>query len=123
MSSAIPCNAIQECIVLGESLDDANQAHVLACASCSRLAAEWMALDGLVAGGIDGGVAVPDGFADRVMANLVPDSVAASRFEGLLGRRWVQLALAQVGLVVAIANVIRFVFSTVIPSTSLGGVR
>ena len=119
------CNAIQERIVMGEVLDEASQAHVLACASCGRTAADWLALDSLVALEIDGGVAVPDGFPDRVMAGLPPEPAAAlpvSRVEILLGRRWVQLVLAQVGLAVAIANLLRFVFSTLVPAASLGGV-
>ncbi len=123
MDTSSSCNAIQERIVLGEALDETSQAHVLACASCSRLAAEWLALDSQVADGIDGGIVVPDSFADRVMASLRQEPVAASRFELLLGRRWVQLALAHVGLAVAIANVLRFVLATVVSATSLGGVR
>ena len=106
---------------MGDLLDEASQAHVLACVSCSRLAADCVALDGLVADGIGGGVDVPDGFADRIMASLAPESAAASRFEILLGRRWVQLALTQVGFAVAIANLLRFVFSTLVPAASLGG--
>ena len=123
MNVSTPCNAIQERIVVGDALDEASQAHVLACISCSRLASEWLALDSLVADGLDGGIAVPDGFADRVMAGLAPEPAAVSRIEKLLGRRWVQLALAQVGLAVAIANLVRFVFSTLVPGASLGGVR
>ena len=122
MSASTSCNAIQERIVVGDVLDEAGQKHVLACASCGRLAAEWETLDGLVAQGLDAGIAVPDGFADRVMARIAPDPVASSRFESLLGRRWVQLALTQVGLAVAIANLLRFVFSTLVPAASLGGV-
>ena len=122
MSSAVSCNALQERIVVGEALDEVGQAHVLACASCSRLATEWMALDSLVAGGLDGGVVVPDGFADRVMAAIVPAPISVSRLEELLGKRWVQLALTQVGFAVAIANLIRFVFSSLVPGASLGGV-
>lgn len=118
-----PCNAIQERIVVGDPLDDASQTHVLACASCGGLAAEWLALDGLVADGMDGGITVPDGFADRVMVNLAREPAAVARWEQLLGRRWVQLALTQVGLAVAIANLLRFVFSTVVPAASLGGMR
>ena len=96
---------------------------MLACAGCGRLAAEFVALDALVSDGIDGGIVVPDGFADRVMADLGAEGAAVSRFESLLGRRWVQLALAQVGLAVAIANLLRFVFSTLMPAASLGGMR
>jgi hypothetical protein len=117
------CNAIQERIVVGEALDDASQSHVLACESCRGLAAEWLVLDGFVADGIDSGIAVPDGFAERVMDALAPELAAVSCFEQLLGRRWVQLALTQVGLAVAIANLLRFVFSTLVAAASLGGMR
>jgi hypothetical protein len=123
MSSSTSCNAIQERIVVGDALDDASQTHVLACVGCSRTAAEWVALNSQVADGIDGGIVVPDGFAERVMAALAQETVAVSRFEQLLGRRWVQLALTQVGLAVAIANLLGFVFSTLVPAASLGGMR
>jgi hypothetical protein len=123
MSSSTSCNAIQERIVLGDALDDASQTHVLACTGCSRMAAEWVTLNSQVADGIDGGIDVPDGFAERVMAALAPEPAAASRFDQLLGRRWVQLVLTQVGLAVAIANLLRFVFSTLVPAASLGGMR
>ena len=123
MDLSMSCNAIQERIAVGEALDDASRAHVLACASCGSLATECLALDSLVAGEIDGGIAVPDGFADRVMASLAPEPVAASRLDTLIGRRWVQVALAQVGVAVAIANLLRFVFSMLVPASSLGGMR
>ena len=122
MHSSTSCNAIQERIVVGEVLDEASQQHVLGCAGCGRLAAEWVALDGLVDHGLDGGVAVPDGFADRVMDRIESEPAADSRIQSLLGQRWVQLALTQVGLAVAIANLLRFVFSTLVPAASLGGV-
>jgi hypothetical protein len=117
------CNAIQERIVAGESLDEPNQAHTLTCMSCSRFVSEWLALDSLIAEEINDKVVVPDGFADRVMARIEPAADATSRFDTLLGRRWVQLALTQVGLAVAIANLLRFVFSTLLSASSLGGVR
>jgi hypothetical protein len=123
MDLSMSCNAIQERIVVGDALDEASQKHVLACASCGSLAAEWVGLDSLVAGEMDGGIAVPDGFADRVMASLAPEPVAVSRFDTLIGRRWVQLALTQVGVAVAIANLLRFVFSMLVPASSLGGMR
>ncbi|HEX7507965.1 MAG TPA: hypothetical protein VF550_14400 [Polyangia bacterium] len=122
MTSTTSCNAIQERIVVGDILDEASQEHVLVCASCGRLTAEWVALDGLVAHGLAGGIAVPDGFADRVMDRIESQPAADSRIQSLLGRRWVQLALTQVGLAVAIANLLRFVFSTLVPAASLGSV-
>ncbi len=127
MPTPLSCNLIQERIVAGETLDEREQAHALACASCARVAAEWLALDSAIADGIDGGIVVPDGFADRVMAGLHKASDGAprtaTRLERALGRRWVQLALAQVGLVVALANVVRFVLSALVPAASLGGPR
>ena len=123
MNTPTVCNAIQERIVAGDFLDETNQAHTLACVRCGRFVSEWLALDSLIAEEIDGKVVVPDGFADRVMAKIVPTADATSRFDALLGRRWVQLALTQVGLAVAIANLLRFVFSTLLPASSLGGVR
>jgi len=122
MTSSASCNAIQERLVVGDALDEAGQQHVLACVSCGDLAAEWVALDSLIADGLDGGTVAPDGFADRVMTSLVSEPTVGSRFESLLGRRWVQLALTQVGLAVAIANLFRFVLASLVPTASLGGV-
>jgi len=123
MNATSMCNAIQERIVAGDTLDEATQTHALACASCSSFTVQWIALDGLIAEEIAGKLAVPDGFADRVMAGIGPAQEVGSRFDAFLSRRWVQLALTQVGLAIAIANLLRFVFSTVLPATSLGGVR
>ena len=116
-----PCNGIQERIVAGDALDEARAAHTLVCASCGRVASEWMALDSAIADEMEGGMDVPDGFADRVMAAALAEPRAATRIGRVLGRRWLQVALANVGLVVAIANLLRFVFSTLLPAASLGG--
>ena len=115
------CPLIQERIVCGELLGEIEQGHVLACPSCSRLAAECLALDGLVADGLDGAVSVPDDFSDRVMRNLDADRKGSVGREELLGRRWVQVALANVGIAVAVVNLFRFVFSTLVSTASLGG--
>jgi hypothetical protein len=56
------------------------------------------------------------------MDRIESEPAADSRIQSLLGQRWVQLALTQVGLAVAIANLLRFVFSTLVPAASLGGV-
>jgi hypothetical protein len=112
---------IQEQIVCGERLGEIEQAHILGCAGCSRLAAECLALDGMVADGLADAVSVPDGFADRVMRNLDTDAKGIARWEDMLGRRWVQIALANVGIVFAVVNLFRFVFSALIPTASLGG--
>lgn len=115
----LSCSRVQESIVAGAAMDANDQAHAVACPACARVAAECMALEGMVVEEMNG-VVVPDGFADRVMARL-GDDVAVSRLDGWLGRRWVQLALAQVGLAVAIVNVVRFVLATLVPAASLGG--
>jgi hypothetical protein len=114
------CNRIQESIVAGDSLDEAGQAHVVACASCAGLAAEWMALDGDIAHGLDG-VEVPARFADGVMAAVAADASGSSVVERVLERPWLKIALANIGLVVAITSVLRFVLSTLLPAVSLGG--
>jgi hypothetical protein len=123
MSTPLPCNLIQERIVAGEALDERDQAHALACPGCARVTAEWLALDSLLAYDLDGGIVVPDGFADRVMAGLEQPVQGQTGFERMLSRRWVQLVLAHVGLVVALANIVRFVLSALVPAASLGGPR
>jgi hypothetical protein len=47
----------------------------------------------------------------------------SSRLDRVLGRSWVQLTLAHVGLAVAAVNLLRFVFSTLVPAVGLGGMR
>jgi hypothetical protein len=123
MTTDISCNLVQERIVAGEPLDETGQAHVLACAECSRCAAECLALDSAIAEGLDGGAVVPEGFADQVMSHLEDAPETSSRLNKMLGRRWVQLALAHVGVAVALVNLMRFVFSTLVPVASLGGGR
>jgi anti-sigma factor RsiW len=115
------CNQIQERIVAGEALDESGQDHVLGCPGCGRCAAEWSALDAEIADAIDGGVVVPEGFADRVMAQIEESPATPAWLERWLGRRSVQLILAHVGLCVAGFNLLRFVFSTLVPAASLGG--
>jgi hypothetical protein len=112
---------IQEQIVCGERLGESEQAHILGCAGCSRLAAEGLALDAMVADGLAGAVSVPDDFADRVMRGLDADAKGVARWEAMLDRRWVQLTLANLGIVFAAVNLFRFVFSALIPTASLGG--
>jgi hypothetical protein len=115
-----PCTVIQERIVAGETLGEAEQAHVLDCAPCSRFAADCLVLDSLVADGMNAAVALPDNFADRVMNEL--DVARSDRWHDLFGRRWIQIAAANVGIAVAVINLIRFVLATLVPTTSLGGV-
>jgi hypothetical protein len=116
------CTLIQERIVAAEALGEDQQAHVLACAGCSRVVADCLALDGMVADELDGAALVPDGFADRVMRHLDAELARGGGWDDLLGKRWVQVSLANVGIAFAIVNLVRFVFSTLIPAASLGGV-
>ena len=121
MQPSTLCNRIQEQIVAGDALDQADQTHVVACASCAQVAAEWLALDSAIADGLAGVPEVPAGFGDRVMAALDARPHALSRVERAHGRRWLQVALANVGLAAAIASLVRFMFSTLLPAASLGG--
>jgi hypothetical protein len=116
-----PCTEIQERIVASERLGETEQAHVLDCPRCSRLTADCLVLDGLVVDGLDGTFSVPDDFADRVMGQLEVDAKFGARWDDMLGRRWVQIALANVSVAFAVVNLFRFVFSALIPTTSLGG--
>jgi hypothetical protein len=121
MQPNAPCNRIQEHIVAGDVLDETNQAHVVTCTSCGQVAAEWLALDSAIADGLASGVEVPDGFADRVMAAVATEPSTSSRIARVLGRRWLQVVLANLGLAVAITNLLRFVLATLLPAASLGG--
>ena len=121
MPAFSPCNLIQERIVAGDALDETSQAHTLACASCARVVAGWLALDSAIADGIEASLAVPDGFVDRVMAGLAAEGRASTRLERVFGRPWVRVALANIGLAVAVANLLRMLFSTLLPVASLGG--
>jgi hypothetical protein len=113
-----PCTAIQERIVAGETLSEAEQTHVLDCAPCARFAADCLVLDSMVADGMSAAVALPDDFADRVMSTI--DVGRADRWQDLFGRRWIQIAVANVGIAFAVINLIRFVLATLVPTTSLG---
>ena len=113
------CTSIQEQIVAGERLGEAEQAHVLACAACAQLAADCVALDSLVADEVAGAFSPPDDFADRVMRSL--DADAKPDGKDLLERRWVQVLLANLGVAFALVNLARFVFATLIPTATLGG--
>jgi hypothetical protein len=116
------CTLIQERIVVGEALSEQDQAHVLGCPACTEVTQLSLALDSEVSGQLDTAVKIPDGFADRVMVALDHEQPATS-LDRALGRRWVQVVLANVGLAVAVANIIRFVLGTLMPAAGLGGVR
>ena len=121
MSASISCNTIQERIVVGEALDEVSQAHVVDCPLCARVAADLLVLDARVADELSAAIAVPEGFADRVMSRLDEDPL--TRLDRLLDRRWVQVGLAYVGAALALVNMFRFVLSSLIPGAGLGGMR
>lgn len=121
MQPSTYCNRIQEQLVAGDALDETGQAHVVACASCAEVAAEWLALDSAITEGLAGGPEVPAGFGDRVMAAVAAQPRTSSRIERALSRRWLQVALANIGLAAAITSLVRFIFSTLLPAVSLGG--
>ena len=119
----LPCNLIQERLAVAEPLSEHDQAHALACPRCARVANLWLTLESAIADQIHGDAKVPDGFADRVMSALQQAPQPPTRLERVLGRRSVQLILANVGLAVAIANIVRFVLGALMPASSLGGAR
>jgi hypothetical protein len=124
MSATFPCNDIQERLVAGAPLDEADQTHVLACPTCGRLASEHARLEAAFVDSLESSVRVPLGFADQVMATIAHERAQSpQRLDRLIARPWVQIVLAHVGLAVAIANVLRVVLASLLPTTSLGGAR
>ena len=112
------CNQVQEMVARGESLGPDERAHAAVCVACSAVVESWGQLDALLQGDLTG--MVPDGFVDRVMAAIAdePALVAPLRW---FERRWVQLGLVQVGALVSLFNLFRFVLRVLYPSLSLGG--
>jgi anti-sigma factor RsiW len=112
------CNQVQEMVARGESLGSDERAHAAVCVACRAVVESWGQLDALLQG--DPAGTVPDGFADRVMAAIAdePTRVAPLRW---FERRWVQLGLVQVGALVSLFNLFRFVLRVLYPSLSLGG--
>lgn len=123
MRSPSPCNDIQERLAADGLLGEGQQAHVLACANCTRLAEAHAVLAAVFAETFQDDVQIPEAFADGVMARLEGENRDPGRRRDLLGRRWVQIALAHVGLAIAVANVLRFVLASLLPTMSLGGAR
>jgi anti-sigma factor RsiW len=112
------CNQVQEMVVHGESLGPVESAHAAVCVACSAVIESWGQLDALLHDGP--AVAVPEGFADRVMAAIADQAnpVAPLRW---FERRWVQVGLVQVAAVFSLFNLFRFVLRVLVPSLSLGG--
>jgi anti-sigma factor RsiW len=111
------CNQVQEMVARGESLGSDERAHAAVCVACRAVVESWGQLDALLQG--DPAGTVPDGFADRVMAAIAdePTRVAPLRW---FERRWVQLGLVQVGALVSLFNLFRFVLRVLYPSLSIG---
>lgn len=109
------CSQIQERIALAEPLPDAERLHLSSCEQCSLVAEAHSQLDASLEYLVE---PVPEGFADRVMSRIAqPELAHAPRwFEA----RWVELALANVALVCALVNAVRFVAGVLIPTVSLG---
>jgi len=112
------CNQVQETIARGETLGPHERAHAAACVVCATVMESWSQLDDLLQAGP--AESVPDGFADRVMATLSNESVTVAPLRWF-ERRWVQLGLVQVGALVSLFNVFRFVLRVLVPTLSLGG--
>ncbi len=110
------CNQVQEIVARGECLAPAESAHAAVCVACAAVVESWGRLDALLQD--DLAAAVPEGFADRVMAAIAEEPVAPLRW---FERRWVQLGLVQVGALFSLFNLFRFVLRVLVPSLSLGG--
>jgi len=118
------CLEIQQKLTQGELLGDVERDHVLICANCAAVAAASATLDATLA---ELDAAVPEGFADRVMARI------ALEVRGRVGvparanpahwyeQRWAGIVLSSAAALVAILNVARFVAAVLVPAGWLGG--
>jgi hypothetical protein len=111
----IDCIEVQERIALGEPLPDAERIHVSSCEQCSLVAETYSLLDASLESLAE---PVPNGFADRVMSQLAAHE--AARAPRWFDAGWFELALANVALVCALLNTVRFLAGVLIPSVSLG---
>lgn len=69
----IPCNRVQEEIAWSCDLSDEMMAHLLVCSECKRVAEAFTELNSIADGSLD--TAVPEHFADRVMAAVKAETV------------------------------------------------
>lgn len=124
MSFESPCNRVQESLAWSRELSEEDQKHVLGCSQCNRVATEAATLDAIVVSQLD--PVVPENFAEKVMARISNEMalpLGSSRSErffdrlsSLLSRESVQVAMAPLGFVFAIGNLIRFVFAVLLPA-------
>jgi hypothetical protein len=109
------CTEVQERIALGEPLTEQEERHLSSCEPCGTVAEAYSLLDASLESLAE---PVPPGFADRVMNELLAHEAARSR--RWFDASWVELALANVALICAVLNTIRFLAGVLIPGVSLG---
>jgi hypothetical protein len=109
------CIEVQERIALGEPLPDLERIHVSSCEQCSLVAETYSLLDASLESLAE---PVPEGFADRMMSRLAANESARS--PSWFDARWFELALANVALLCALLNTVRFLAGVLVPSVSLG---
>ena len=108
------CEPTQEKIALGEPLGERDRTHLLDCAACANVAEEYAVLEARLA---ELEHEVPSGFSERVMARVT----AEQRAPRLLEHPRLALCFAYAGGAIALANIARFLSSTLLASTGLGG--
>ena len=102
-------------------LSEEIRSHVLSCPDCGTVAAEFAGLDALMDSQLE--VSIPADFAEMVMARITDSASVTSEvpppdeaFSKILSSRWAQIGLVGVGSVVAVSNLVRFVFAVVLPA-------
>jgi hypothetical protein len=108
------CDPTQEKIALGEPLGEHERAHLLGCTACASVAEQYALLEARLD---ELEHAVPSGFAERVMARVMAEQRAPRLFEQPRLALW----FAYAGGAIALANIARFLSSTLLASTGLGG--
>ena len=110
------CTKVQEHVALGEPLSNSERLHLSGCEQCGTVAETFSLLNASLESLAE---PVPQGFADRVMNRLPAYELARS--PRWFDAGWVELALANVALIGALLNTVRFLAGVLIPSVSLGG--
>lgn len=110
------CTKVQERVALGEPLAELDRVHLSNCERCSLVAETYSLLDASLESLVE---PVPEGFADRLMISLAALEDAPSR--RWFDARWAELALANVALLCALLNTVRFFAGILIPTASFGG--
>ena len=113
------CNIIQQAIAIGQELTQEQAAHVSGCLDCGALQREYAQLDQLVEQAMT--QAVPDGFAERVLARLptpprhAGDNLFDERLPGLFAHsRLARLVWLGLGIAIGVSHIIRFFFGVFI---------